>query len=114
MRTNKHRFAKRYDALALLSFHATGVRPPPLTLRQQQWGEYKFRDIMSIHSRVGGTFPAYSWIIERVLLGSERSDLLQFVHQLKCKHRRAVYEDRYGKVFTGQFVLEPRATLASQ
>ena len=114
MRMSRFRFAKRYDALALLSFHMTGARAMPLSLRQLQWAEYKFRDIQTIHSRTRGTFPAYSWVIEQVLLCTGRMDLLQYVHLLKCRQRRAVYEDRYGKVFTGQFVLEPRATLASR
>ena len=113
MRASKRRFAKRYDALALLTTHVSGTRPMPLSLRQLQWAGYKFRDIQTIHSSARGTFPAYSWIIEKVLECCGRSDLLQYVHKLKCRQRRAVYEHRYGGVFKDQYVREPRATPAS-
>ena len=102
MRTSRDRCCKRYDAIALLAFHIIGVRVTPLTLQQQKWAEYKFRDIQWIHGREHGTFPAYSWVIEQVLICLGRADLLEFVHLLKCRHRRAVYSKRYGHVFNNQ------------
>ena len=113
LRRSRHRWFKRYDALALLSYHILGVTVKPLSLHQQKWAEYKFRDVQWIHGRDRGTFPAYSWIIEQVLVALGRKDLLQYVHLLKCRHRRAVYTKKYGHVFRNLIARECPARAAN-
>lgn len=96
IRASKDRAFKRYDAICLLAFHLLDKKSVPLTLSQLRWAEFAFREIEHRHGRIKGTFPAYSWICERCLQELGRSDLCQFVHKLKCKKRRLVYERLYG------------------
>ena len=113
IRMAKNRIFKRYDAIGYLSYHLVGTKIKPLSLTQQKWAEYIFREIQWLHGRNRGTFPAYSWILEQVLCTLGRSDLLPYVHLLKCKRRRAVYHATYGHVFKGPCEPESRATIAS-
>ena len=96
IRNSRTRAFKRYDAVCILAANILDFKATPLTLPQLRWAEFVFRDIEIRHSRVKGTFPAYSWICERALQELGRSDLCQFVHRLKCKKRRRVYEKTYG------------------
>ena len=69
IRVSKNRAFKRYDALAYLAYHLAGAKIKPLTLQQQKWAEYIFREIQWLYGRKpGSTFPAYSWVLEQVLL----------------------------------------------
>ena len=101
IRLSKNRSFKRYDALAHLAYPLIGAKIRPLSFQEQKWAEYTFREIQWLHGRTrGGTFPAYSWILEKVLYALNREDLTPYVHLLKCKRRRAVYQSTYGHVFS--------------
>ena len=96
IRRSSFRSFKRYDSLAFFAINILDKKIEPLTLSELRWAKFTFREIEHKHSRVRGTFPAYSWICERALQELGRSDLCQFVHRLKCKKRRRVYEKTYG------------------
>ena len=98
IRTSSERAHKRYDALGFFAIHILDQKVEPLSLAELRWAEFTFREIEYKHSHVRGTFPAYSWICEQCLLKLGRSDLCQFVHRLKCKKRRQVYQDVYGSL----------------
>ena len=100
IRTSNERAHKRYDALGFFAMHILDKKIKPLSLAQLRWAEFTFREIEYRHSRVQGTFPAYSWICEQCLLQVGRADLCQFVHRLKCKKRRQVYQEVYGPLIT--------------
>ena len=100
IRTSKNAHFKRYDALGFLAWHLLGQRVEPLSPNQGKWADFVFRRVETRHVQVRGTFPAYSWIIEQVLTSLNRTDLLPYVHQLKCKRRRHVYMKTYGSLFT--------------
>ena len=99
LKRSQNRKHKRYDAIAFLARQLLGLQIVPLTLQTQQWCKYKFREVQILHQQTGGTFPAYSWIIEKCLCSLNRTDLCQFLHKLKCQHRRKHYESMYGAIF---------------
>ena len=113
IRTSRNRSFKRYDAIGHLTYHLIGIKIKPLSFQQQKWAEYTFREIQWLHGRNRGTFPAYSWILEQVLRTLGRDDLIPYVHLLKCKRRRAVYNETYGHVFKGRPGPECQAKAAS-
>ena len=99
IRSSKGPHMKRYDALAHLSQYRLDKKIMPLSRIQTTWASHVFREVVSLHAHRRGTFPAYSWCIEKCLLAVNRLDLLQYVHCLKCKKRRIVYEKLYGRLF---------------
>ena len=99
IRASRGAHMKRYDAIAHLSSSLFDIRIVPILHRQSDWADYTFREVVSMHARIRGTFPAYSWCIEKCLIALDRQDLLVFVHRLKCKKRRLVYEHNYGYLF---------------
>ena len=92
----KHREMKRYDAIAFLSVQMLSHKIKPLTQGELVVANSRFRDVESTHSFCGGTFPAYSWVVERILTIINRGDLMQYVHRLKCPKRRRLYDTYYG------------------
>ena len=99
IRRAKPRNHKRYDSLAYLSFNLTDTPIRPLTQGEFGWCIKQFQLVLERFIKVRGTFPAYSYIVERCLLALRRDDLLRFVHKLKCKRRRRVYSGAYGDIF---------------
>ena len=99
IRKSKGQHMKRYDALARLTCHTLGTYVQPLSHHQNTWATFTFREVVSRHAFRRGTFPAYSWCIEKILIAIGRQDLLEYVHALKCKKRRHVYEETYGDLF---------------
>ena len=99
IRASKGTKMKRYDAIASLCIYKLGSTITPLNHNQNMWASHIFRDVVSLHARNRGTFPAYSWCIEKCLIALGREDLLRYVHRLKCKKRRTVYEHVYGHLF---------------
>jgi hypothetical protein len=101
IRRSQNRAHKRYDCLAFLSMHILpNHKITPLRLNQSKWANFAFREAVIRHQQIGGTFPAYQWCIEKVLSAIHRTDLIEYVHVLKCKKRRAYYEKNYSHIFT--------------
>jgi hypothetical protein len=72
-----------------------GKRIAPLEHSQIVHASHIFNQIERLHSRIGGCFPAYSYIIEKILQLFDRKDLCGFLHVLKCKKRRLMYDLTY-------------------
>ena len=90
---------KRYDAVSLFSVLFLGHTIKPVSDSERVVSVARFRDVESSHEYQGGTFPAYSWLIEKILILLGRHELIQYVHCLKCPKRRRLYEQQYGMLF---------------
>ena len=95
IRTTSVRKFKRYDALAYLSREILGNTLTPLDHGQIVRAAHIFRQVERRHLQIGGCFPAYSWVIEKFLNEIGRSDLILYLHVLKCRKRRELYELMY-------------------
>ena len=97
MKVRKSRIFKRYDCVAKLSQELLGHRPEALCTRKIAFCLGQFQWIEVRHCRIGGVFPAYSFILEMCLQHPivDRPDLIQYLHLLKCPRRRAKYKTSY-------------------
>jgi hypothetical protein len=99
IRTSKNRSFKRYDCVSRLSREFLLHRIEPLTPCQIQECMGIFERVEITHRRVGGVFPAYSFLIEMALQQMNRMDLVKYLHHLKCPRRRQKYITLYGSCF---------------
>ena len=89
-------------ACAFICINALHHTLPPLTPQQSAYCMGRFALVERVHRVFRGSFPAYSWIAEQLLLVINRKDLVPYLHRLKCKRRRKTYQNRYGDVLRGE------------
>jgi hypothetical protein len=95
IRHARARKLKRYDALAYLSREYLDINIEPLTHGQVVQSAHIFSEVEHHHFRIGGCFPAYSYLIEKILEELGRFDLCAYLHILKCRKRRDMYDRNY-------------------
>ena len=91
--TKKHK--RRYDALARLSIDILGHEIEPLTSTQIHCCLGLFENIELLHRKNKTVFPAYSYVLEYCFTEIGRTDLIQYLHLLKCSKRRTIYKNLY-------------------
>ena len=106
IRSLEARWAKRYDACAYLCVNVLNHKIPPLCRDDMAYCLGRFRMVETLHRYHGGSFPAYSWIAERLLFHVNRGDLVPYIHRLKCRRRRKTYTHRYERVLVGGAIPE--------
>jgi len=112
IRASGNRRFKRYDSVAILTMYLLDKKIQPLDPIHSQWAAHVFSEIEREH-KFGETFPAYSYVIECLLKTIGRDDLVEYIHPLKCKRRRAIYNSRYGNLFTRPPVIDTSANRES-
>ena len=102
IRSLEARWAKRYDAVAWIYVNIIGGTIRPLSASNYAWCIGQFKKLEILHRYHRGSFPAYSWICEELFRQIGRTDLLVFLHKLKCRKRRRTYAELYHSVLTGK------------
>ena len=102
IRSLEARWAKRYDAVAWIYVNIIGGTIKPLSASNYAWCIGQFKKLEILHRYHTGSFPAYSWICEELFRQIGRTDLLVFLHKLKCRKRRRTYDELYHSVLIGE------------